>query len=193
MSKKFLVEVSARHAHLDQETLEILFGKGHTLTPVRDLSQPGQYVCAERIEVIGKKRSFASVVILGPTRPTTQVEVSLTDCFALGQVAPIRESGDIVGSQSIRLKGPAGEVELEEGLIVAKRHIHMTPEDAERLGVEDKQIVSVAVDTARPVIFGDTVVRVSPSYNLSMHVDTDEANAACIGRAGCEGEIVINK
>ena len=190
MSNKFLVEVSARHSHLDQETVELLFGKGHTLTPIRDLSQPGEFVCQEKIDIIGAKNTIQNVAVLGPTRSRTQVEVSLTDSYVLGHVAPVRDSGDIVGSQAIRLRGSIGEVELKEGLIIAKRHIHMTPDDAERLGVTDKQSVFVAVDTARSVIFGDTIVRVNSNYKLAMHTDTDEANAAGIGREGCEGEII---
>ena len=185
--KSFLVEVSARHVHLTQEDVEKLFGAGKQLTYVRDLSQPGQFVCEERVEIVGPKRSIANVVILGPVRPASQVEVSMTDCFTLGVVGPVRESGDLEGSAPIKLKGPAGEVDLPQGLIVAKRHIHMTPEDAQRLGVEDKEIVQVKVQTDRPVIFGDCVVRVSPKFALAMHVDTDEANASLIGR---NGEIV---
>ena len=188
--KSFLVEVSARHVHLTQEDVEKLFGAGKQLTYVRDLSQPGQFVCEERVEIVGPKRSIANVVILGPVRPASQVEVSMTDCFTLGVVGPVRESGDLEGSAPIKLKGPAGEVDLPQGLIVAKRHIHMTPEDAQRLGVEDKEIVQVKVQTDRPVIFGDCVVRVSPKFALAMHVDTDEANASLSGRNGCQGEIV---
>lgn len=188
--KSFLVEVSARHVHLTQGDVEKLFGAGKQLTYVRDLSQPGQFVCEERVEIVGPKRSIANVVILGPVRPASQVEVSMTDCFTLGVVGPVRESGDLEGSAPIKLKGPAGEVDLPQGLIVAKRHIHMTPEDAQRLGVEDKEIVQVKVQTDRPVIFGDCVVRVSPKFALAMHVDTDEANASLIGRNGCQGEIV---
>jgi len=190
MSKTFLVEVSARHVHLDRKTLDVLFGEGYELTPVRDLSQPGQFVCEERVAIVGPKKTIDNVVILGPLRPNTQAEVSMTDCYALGAVAPVRESGDILNSTPITLKGPEGEFELKEGLIVAKRHIHMTPADAENLGVVDKQIVSVEVDTSRPVIFKDVVVRVKDTFALSMHVDTDEANAALIGRAGCQGKIV---
>jgi len=190
MEKSFLVEVSARHVHLAQADVETLFGEGHTLTYVRDLSQPGQFVCEERVEVVGPKRSIANVVVLGPARPASQVEVSLTDCFTLGAIGPVRESGDLAGSAAIKLRGPAGEVELKEGLIVAKRHIHMTTADAAELGVEDKQIVEVRVMTDRPVTYGDVVVRVSDKFALAMHVDTDEANAACIARNGCQGVIV---
>lgn len=189
--KTFLVEVSARHAHLSKKDVETLFGPGATLTYVRDLSQPGQFVTEQRVDVVGPKRTIAGVVILGPERPQSQVEVSMTDCFSLGVIGPVRESGDLGQSGKVKLVGPAGEVELDEGLIVAKRHVHMTPEDAQRLGVEDKQIVSVRVNTERPVIFGDVVVRANPAYALAMHVDTDEANAALIGRDGAQGEIVV--
>ena len=185
MSQSFLVEVSARHVHLTQEDVEALFGKGHELTYVRDLSQPGQFVCEERVDIVGPKRTLSNVVILGPIRPASQVEVALTDCFTLGTVAPVRESGDLAGTPGITLRGPAGEVTLKEGVIVAKRHIHMTPADAEAFGVQDKQIVEVRVDTSRPLTFGDVVVRVSPKFALAMHVDTDEAYAASIRRAGC--------
>ncbi|MGI6665050.1 MAG: PduL/EutD family phosphate acyltransferase [Christensenellaceae bacterium] len=190
MEKTFLVEVSARHVHLAKEDVETLFGEGAMLTYVRDLSQPGQFVCEERVDIVGPKRTIANVVVLGPERAQSQAEVSVTDTFALGVNAPIRESGDLVESAPIILRGPKGEVSLSEGLIVAKRHIHMTPEDAAELNVEDKEIVWVKVDTKRPVVFGDCVVRVSPSYALAMHLDTDEANAAMIGREGFQGSII---
>ncbi len=181
MSKEFLVEVSARHVHVTKETLETLFGAGYELTPKKDLSQPGQFACEERVTVVGSKKELAGVSILGPCRPADQVELSATDARAIGVVAPIRESGDVAGSGACILRGPCGEVELKEGVMVAKRHIHMTPEDAEVLGVKDAEIVSVKLDTKdRSLIFGDTVVRVSPKYALAMHVDTDEANAAAI-------------
>ncbi|MDY5441557.1 MAG: phosphate propanoyltransferase [Candidatus Enteromonas sp.] len=182
-----LVETSARHVHLTQETLEVLFGKGHTLTVRKELSQPGQYASTDKVIVIGynKKdptgvRPQAALSILGPVRNANQVELSFTDARSLGITAPVRESGDIKGSGKCTLKGPAGEVDLEEGVIIAKRHIHMTPEDAEAFGVENGEIVAVAVKGAggRETIFGDTVVRVSKSYALAMHIDTDECNAA---------------
>lgn len=190
MAETFLVEVSARHIHLSEADVETLFGEGKKLTYVKDLSQPGQFVCEERVDIVGPKRTISNVVILGPARKQSQVEVSLTDCFTLGQVGPVRESGVLEGSAPITLKGPAGELQLKEGLIVAKRHIHMTPADAEKFGVQDKEIVKVRVDTDRPLIYDDVVVRVSPSYALAMHIDTDEANAALVGRAGCQGYIV---
>ncbi len=177
MEKKFIVETSARHAHVTQETLETLFGKGAELHNKKDLSQPGQFACEEKITLVGPKGQL-TVSILGPTRPADQVELSLTDARALGITVPVRESGDTAGTPGLKLVGPAGEVEIAEGAIAAKRHIHMTPEDAERLGVSDKEIVSVKLDTARPLIFGDVVVRVSPKFALAMHIDTDECNAA---------------
>ncbi len=181
MSKEFLVEISARHVHVTKETLETLFGAGYELTPKKDLSQPGQFACEERVTVVGPKKELAGVSILGPCRPADQVEISLTDARSIGVKAPIRESGDVAGSAPCKLVGPCGEVELTEGVIVAKRHIHMTPEDAEVLGVKDAEVVGVKIDTdGRSLIFGDTVVRVSPKYALAMHVDTDEANAAAI-------------
>ena len=182
---KVLVETSARHLHVSQADLEVLFGKGAQLTPKKDLSQPGQFACVERVDVVGPKKTIAGVTILGPVRPATQVEVSLTDARTLGVAAPVRESGDVAGSAGCKLVGPCGEVELKEGVIAAKRHIHATPEDAEKLGVSDKEIVSVKIDTdGRSLILGDVIVRVNPTYALAMHIDTDESNAA-----GCSGVV----
>ena len=187
---KFIVETSARHVHVTEETLKILFGEGHQLTHKRDLSQPGQFACEERVTVVGPKKSLERVSILGPVRKADQVELSLTDARSIGVTAPIRESGDVAGSGACKLVGPCGEVELKEGVIVAKRHIHATPEDAEALGVKDKDVVSVKIDTeGRSLIFGDVVVRVSPKFALAMHIDTDESNAAGCGRE-VYGEIV---
>lgn len=186
----FVVETSARHVHVTQEDLETLFGKGYELTKKKDLSQPGQYACEERVTVVGSKKELAGVSILGPVRPATQVEISLTDARSIGVAAPIRESGDIAGSGACKLVGPAGEVELKEGVIAAKRHIHATPEDAKKLGVQDKDVVSVKIETGeRSLVFGDVVVRVSPKFALAMHIDTDESNAAGCGRE-VYGEIV---
>lgn len=190
MAKTVLVETSARHVHVSKEDLAVLFGEGYELTKKKDLSQPGQYACEERVQVIGSKGSFPAVSILGPVRPETQVELSATDARSIGVKAPIRESGDIEGSGACKLVGPCGEIELEKGVIVAKRHIHMTTKDAEEYGLKDKQIVSVKLDTdGRSLVFGDVVVRVSDSYALAMHIDTDEANAAC-AVPGMMGEIL---
>ena len=181
MSMEVLVETSARHVHITQEVLETLFGKGYQLTKKKDLSQPGQYACAERVDIVGPKKTLAGVSILGPVRPETQVELSLTDARSIGVAAPVRESGDIAGSGACKMVGPCGEVELTEGVIAAKRHIHMTTADAERMGLSDKQVVSVQVPSnGRALIFGDVVVRVSDKYALAMHIDTDESNAGAI-------------
>ena len=164
MANKVLVETSARHVHVTREALNILFGEGYELTVKKMLSQPGQYASAERIDVVGPKKTLSGVSILGPVRPETQVELSLTDARSIGIAAPVRESGQIAGSGACKLVGPKGEVEISEGVIVAKRHIHMTKADAAEFGVVDKQIVSVKVDSAdRSLIFGDVVVRVSLS------------------------------
>ncbi|MEG2928974.1 MAG: phosphate propanoyltransferase [Oscillospiraceae bacterium] len=185
---KVLIETSARHIHLTQEHVDVLFGKGHQLTHKKDLSQPGQYACEERVTVVGPKKELANVSILGPVRKASQIELSLTDARTIGISAPVRESGDIAGSASCKLVGPAGELELPEGVIAAKRHIHITPEDAQSFGVTDKEIVKVKTSTdGRSLVFDDVVVRVSPSFATAMHIDTDENNA-CGGVAS--GEIV---
>ena len=185
----FIVETSARHVHVSQEDLETLFGKGYELTKKKDLSQPGQYACNEKVTIVGSKKEMAAS-ILGPVRPASQVELSLTDARSIGVDAPIRESGDVAGSGACKLVGPCGEVELKEGVIAAKRHIHATPEYAEKLGVKDKDVVSVKINTdGRSLVFGEVVVRVSPKFALAMHIDTDESNAAGCGRE-VYGEIV---
>lgn len=180
MENKVLVEISARHVHVSQADLETLFGAGYELTVKKELSQPGQYACNERVKVIGTKGEFPAVSILGPVRKETQVELSLTDARSIGVDAPVRESGDLEGSGTCKLVGPAGEVELSKGVIAAKRHIHATTADAEKMGLENGEIVSVEIPTSngRSLTFGDVVVRVSDSYALAMHIDTDEANAA---------------
>ena len=187
---KVMVETSARHLHVTQQDLETLFGKGYELTRKKDLSQPGQFACEERVDVIGPKRELKNVSILGPVRPATQVELSMTDARSIGVSAPVRESGDVAGSGACKLVGPCGEVELAEGVIVAKRHIHMTPEDAEKYGISDRQIVQVEIPTeGRSLIFGDVVARVSDKFKLAMHLDTDEANAAGVP-GSCTGNIL---
>lgn len=180
--KDIKLEVSARHVHLTQEAVEILFGKGHTLTCKKELSQPGQFACEERVTVVGPKKTFENVAVLGPVRSKSQVEFAKSDCFALGIMGAIRESGDTEGTPGVELRTQMGSVILENGLIIAKRHIHMTPEDAKDFGVKDKEIVSVEVDSNdRKLIFGDVVVRVSDKFALAMHIDTDEGNAANVG------------
>ncbi len=181
---KVLIETSSRHLHLSQEHLEVLFGSGAILHSKRALSQPGQFLSEEKVSLIGPKRAIDGVSVLGPVRPDTQVEVSLTDARTLGVAIPVRESGEVCGTAPIKLKGPAGEVSLPQGLIAAKRHIHMTPEDADKYGFKDKETVSVEVPGERSVVFHNVVLRVSEKYATAMHIDTDEANAA-----GLSGEV----
>ena len=178
--KQVIVETSARHIHLSREAVDVLFGAGYELTKKKDLSQPGQYACDEKLVVVGPKGSIKAS-ILGPTRPASQVEISLTDARSIGVVAPIRESGDVKGSAACKLVNPdnGAEVELSEGVIIAKRHIHLTPEAAADMGVVDKEIVSVKINSERTTVYGDVVVRVSEKFAPAMHIDTDEANAAC--------------
>ena len=181
--KKILVETSARHIHVTQETLELLCGKDAKLEVKAMLSQPGQFVSFTKLELVGPKKSIAGVSILGPVRKADQVEISLTDARTLGIQAPVRESGDTAGTPGIKIVGPAGEVELSEGVIVAKRHIHMTPADAQEFGVENGQIVKLSVKSdGRSLIFDDVVVRVRDDFALACHLDTDEANAAGCGK-----------
>ena len=179
--KDIKLEVSARHVHLSQEDVDVLFGKGHTLTMKKELSQPGQFACEERVTVVGPKKTFENVAILGPVRPASQVEFAKSDCFALGIMGAIRESGDIEGTPGVELRTENGSVTLDKGLIIAKRHIHMTPEDAKEFGVNDKDVVSVKVESNdRALIFGDVVVRVSDKFALAMHIDTDEGTKISI-------------
>ena len=177
MENKILVETSARHIHLSKEHVEILFGAGHELTVKKMLSQPGQFACEEKVTVKGEKGEL-KMSVLGPERKSSQVEISLSDARTLGVKAPIRESGDVAGSGACTLIGPCGSVDISEGVIVAKRHIHLTPEAAADLGVSDKEIVSVKLNTERSLVFGDVVVRVNESFAPAMHIDTDESNAA---------------
>ena len=187
---KFLVEVSARHIHLNREDMDILFGAGSELHVKKTLSQPGQYASEEQVILKGPKGEM-KLRVLGPLRSETQIEVSLTEARQLGVKALIRESGMLDGTEGgLTMVGPAGEKVIDRGVIAAKRHIHMTPADAEKYGVENGQIVAVKIETPeRSVVFGDTVVRVSDKYALAMHIDTDEANAGGIS-GSAEGEIV---
>ncbi len=188
--KEFIVETSARHVHVTKQDLETLFGEGYELHVKKMLSQPGQFASEERVDIVGPKKTLANVSILGPIRSATQVELSLTDARTIGVTAPVRESGDIEGSGGCKLVGPKGEVEISQGVIAAKRHIHMTPADAAEYGVADKDVVSVKVNTnGRSLVFGDVVVRVSEKFSLAMHIDTDESNAACAVN-GTMGELI---
>lgn len=186
--RKVIVETSARHVHVNAEDLEVLFGKGYELHAVKDLSQPGQYASEERVTLVGPKRELPGVSILGPKRGATQVEISLTDARSIGINPPVRESGDLAGSAPIKIVGPKGEVELKEGCIAAKRHVHLDPHTAEKFGIENGTVVKVACGAnGRKLIFDDVVARVSEQYAAAMHIDTDEANAA---GSPTEGEIV---
>ena len=191
MSNKVLVETSARHVHITEEHIEILFGAGAKLTHKKDLSQPGQYACEERVTIVGPKKPIANVIILGPARGKAQVEVSFTDARTLGIEAPVRESGDVAGTPGCKLVGPCGEIELSEGVIIAKRHVHLDPATAEKFGLSDKQIVSLKIDNGlgRSTVYGDLVVRVNENFAPAVHLDTDESNAACaFGK--CYGELI---
>ena len=187
---KVLVETSARHVHLSKETLEVLFGEGYELTKKKYLSQTGQFACEERVTVVGPKKELAGVSILGPARKADQVELSATDARSIGLPIVIKESGDLAGTPGCKLVGPKGEVEIKEGVIVAKRHIHMTTKDAEEFGLSNGQVVGVKVESNdRSLTFGDVVVRVRDDFALAMHIDTDESNAACVA-PGTYGVIV---
>lgn len=187
--KTFVIEGSGRHVHLCRQDIERLFGEGYELTKVKKLSQPGQFACQERVNLVGPKGMLTNVVILGPEREYSQVEVSLTDARLLGVKAPTRESGDLKGSAGIIIVNKDRHIALEEGCIVAKRHVHVAEADAARLGVTNGQIVKVKTHTDRPLIFDDVVIRVSPKYQTFMHIDFDEANA-CDLKNGDLGEII---
>lgn len=187
--KTFVIEGSGRHVHLCRQDIERLFGEGYELTKVKELSQPGQFACQERVNLVGPKGMLTNVVILGPEREHSQVEVSLTDARLLGVKAPTRESGDLKGSAGIIIVNKDRHIALEEGCIVAKRHVHVAEADAARLGVTNGKIVKVKTHTDRPLIFDDVVIRVSPRYQTFMHIDFDEANA-CDLKNGDLGEII---
>ncbi len=180
MENKLPIAMSNKHMHLSEKDLNILFGEGYQLTQMKDLSQPGQYACEEKVDLVGPKGTIKGVRVLGPTRSNTQVEISISDAFSLGVKPLIRESGDIKDTPGVKLVGPKGQVEMEEGVIVASRHIHMHTEDAKNFGVEDNQKVSILTDGPRGVRFDNVLVRVSDSYALEMHVDIEEGNASGI-------------
>ena len=176
------VGVSNRHIHLTKEDMETLFGAGYSLTPIKDLSQPGQYACKEQLTLIGPSmRAIEGVRVLGPLRKDTQVEISRTDSFVLKNKPPVRESGDIRGSAPVTIVGPCGTVSIKEGCIIANRHIHMSPDEAIRYGVSDGDYVDVLANGERKTLFYDVQIRVSDKFRLEMHIDTDDANAAGIG------------
>ncbi len=175
---KIPVGISNRHVHLCQADLDSLFGKGHQLKPTKDLSQPGQFACEETVTLIGPKGIISKVRILGPARPASQIEISKTDSFALGITPPVRDSGSIQDSPGIIIEGPAGRVELKEGVIIAQRHLHLHTDEAARFGLKDRELISVKFEGDREVVFGRVLVRVHPAFKMDLHLDTDEANAA---------------
>ena len=179
-SRAIPLSTSAHHVHLCQEHFDIIFGAGRSLTPRSELSQPGQYAAAETVNLIGPKGRIEKVRILGPLRKESQVEIARTEQFRLGIDAPIRDSGDIEGTPSVTIEGDSGSVVLDKGVICAKRHIHMSPEEALSMGLRDKDVVMIKVKGVRELIFGDVLTRVDPNFRMDMHLDTDEANAAQI-------------
>ena len=186
---KIMVETSARHIHVTQADLDTLFGPGYQLTPKKDLSQPGQFACAEKVEVVGPKSSL-KMSILGPVRPETQIEVAKTDARALGIDVPLRMSADLEGTPGCKVIGPKGEIELKNGMIVAKRHAHFTPEQAQEYGVSDGEAIGIRLnENGRALVFEDVIARVSKTAGLAVHIDTDEANAAGLNGT-VEGEVV---
>jgi acetate kinase len=187
--KKIPIEVSAHHVHLAREEMDLLFGAGSELTHRADLSQPGQFACEETIDLVGPKGRVDRVRVLGPFRGQSQIEISMTEEFKLGIKAPIRASGDLDGSPGITIEGKKGSCKIPHGVICSLRHIHMSPEDALSFGLKDRDIVSVRVEGERTLVFGDILVRVHPDFRLSMHIDTDEANAASIA-TGMEGTLI---
>lgn len=187
-----LMEASGRHVHLSREDINTLFGYNYQLTPVKDLSQPGQFACKERVTIKGPKNSILNVVVLGPERGKSQVEVSLTDALTLGIKAPVRLSGDIKGTPGIKITNPNNgvSVDIKEGLIAAKRHIHMTPEDAKRFHVSNGDSVKVKVFGERPLILEDVDIRVDKNFSTAMHIDYDEANACGLTK-DTKGMIIV--
>jgi putative phosphotransacetylase len=186
---KIVVGISNKHMHISKEDLEALFGKGYELTVFKDLGQPGQYAACEKLDIEGPKGTIKGIRILGPIRPATQIELSLSDARAIGINAPIRESGDVAGSPGAKLIGPKGESEIKEGVIVALRHIHLNEEQAIAANVKDKEFVSLRFEGPRAITFDNVLIRVSPKFAGEIHLDTDEGNAGCVS-TGDMGEII---
>lgn len=178
MNNKIPMGLSNKHVHLSQADVEILFGEGYNLTPIKDLGQPGQFACDEKVDLVGPKRTIKGVRVLGPARKESQVEVSLSDGFTLGVKVPVKGSGSLEGTPGVKLVGPKGEVELKQGVIAAARHIHMTPEDAKNFDVKDKEFVKIKIEGERGLIFENVLIRVREDFALEMHVDIEEGNAA---------------
>lgn len=189
--KKVSIGLSNRHLHVTREHLNKLFGDGHELTDIKTLTQPGQYACEEKVDIVGPKGTLKGVRILGPVRKATQIEISVSDSYTLGLKVPVRDSGDIEGTPGVKIIGPKGEVELDKGVIVAARHIHMHPDDAKAFGVEDFQRVKVKVEGMRGLVFENVLIRVAPNFALDMHIDVEEGNAAGIGN-GAMVEVITS-
>jgi putative phosphotransacetylase len=192
MGYKTGIGVSNKHLHLSAEHLAALFGEGHALTPYRPLVQPGQYAAEEKVDIVGPKGAIKGMRIIGPTRPQTQVELSVTDARGIGLTPPVVESGHLKGTPGVKLIGPAGEVDLDEGVMIALRHIHLNPAQAEEAGLKDQDVVDVITHGTRPLIFNDVVIRSGPAHEREFHIDTDEANAAGLVN-GDEAEIINKK
>ena len=181
MGYEVKIGLSNKHLHLQKEHIEILFGKGHELTPTKPLVQPGQFACEEKVDIVGPKNTLKGIRVLGPARPETQVEVAMTDARTLGIKAPVRESGKIEGTPGCKIVGPCGEVEIDHGVIVALRHVHLSPAQAEEAGVKDKDIVSIKIEGERGLVFNNVLVRSGDAHEREVHLDTDEGNAAGCG------------
>lgn len=181
MGYEVKIGLSNKHLHLQKEHIEILFGKGHELTPTKPLVQPGQFACEEKVDIVGPKNTLKGIRVLGPARPETQVEVAMTDARTLGIKAPVRESGKLEGTPGCKIVGPCGEVEIDHGVIVALRHVHLSPAQAEEAGVKDKDIVSIKIEGERGLVFNNVLVRSGDAHEREVHLDTDEGNAAGCG------------
>lgn len=181
MGYEVKIGLSNKHLHLQKEHIEILFGKGHELTPTKPLVQPGQFACEEKVDIVGPKNTLKGIRVLGPARPETQVEVAMTDARTLGIKAPVRESGKLDGTPGCKIVGPCGEVEIDHGVIVALRHVHLSPAQAEEAGVKDKDIVNIKIEGERGLVFNNVLVRSGDAHEREVHLDTDEGNAAGCG------------
>ena len=181
MAYEVKIGISNKHLHLSQEHLEVLFGKGHELTPTKELGQPGQFAAEEKVDIVGPKRTLSGVRVLGPVRKETQVELALTDARGIGIKAPVRESGKLDGTPGCKLVGPCGEVELDHGVIAALRHVHLSAAQAEEAGVKDKDIVSIKIEGERGLVFDNVLIRAGEGHERECHLDTDEGNAAGCG------------
>ncbi|MFH2136090.1 MAG: phosphate propanoyltransferase [Patescibacteria group bacterium] len=188
---KIKVEISARHIHLSQTDLEKLFGAGYVLKSIKDLSQEGEFAAEETVTLVGPKRKMENLRVVGPVRPATQVELAYTDAFSLGIDAPLRLSGNVAGSAGAKIIGPAGEIDLAEGIIVAKRHLHINQEEADELGLKNDDLVRVKLEGERGLVFENVMVRIKPTFHISVHIDTDEANASGCGKVCSFGELIL--